>query len=216
MGCDSSLRQISVYPVMWNNADMGELILVRHGATEWSRSGRLAGRSDIPMTDAGTAAAKALAPMLTRRQLVAAFTSPLSRATRTAELAGLTDVEPDPDLLEWDYGGYEGMTEVQIRETLPGWNLWEHGVIAGDADHPGETLQSVAARLDGVLDRIRPLLDDGDVAVVAHGHLQRVLAARWLGLDPSAGRLFAHPHPGTVSVLGKEDDQAVVATWNVP
>ena len=165
---------------------MGELILIRHGETEWSRSGQHAGRTDIPLTDVGVAAGRALAPALARRHLVAAFCSPLSRARRTAELAGLTGVKPHPDLLEWDYGSYEGMTEAQIWETRPGWNLWRDGVIPGAA-YPGETLQQVAARTDAMLDWIRPLLNDGDVALVAHGHLQRVLTARWLGLDPSDG-----------------------------
>jgi broad specificity phosphatase PhoE len=195
---------------------VGELILIRHGETEWSRSGQHAGRTDIPLTDAGMAAAKALAPALARRPLTAAFSSPLTRAMRTAELVGLTGVKPDPDLLEWDYGGYEGMSAAQIRETRPGWNLSRDGVIPGDAGHPGETLQQVAARTDTVLDRVRPLLSDGDVALVGHGHLQRVLTARWLGLDPSAGRLLRHPHPGTLSALGTEHEQAVISTWNLP
>ncbi|GAA4576488.1 histidine phosphatase family protein [Planotetraspora kaengkrachanensis] len=193
---------------------MGELILIRHGETAWSRTGQYAGRTDLPMTDAGVAAAKALAPAMARRQLVAVFSSPLSRAMQTAELAGLTDVEPDPDLLEWDYGGYEGMTEAQIREIKPGWHLWRDGVIPGDANHPGEQLHQVATRTDAVLDRVRPLLHDGDVALIAHGHLQRVLTARWLGLDPSAARLFRHPHPGTLSALGTEHEQPVISAWN--
>lgn len=195
---------------------MGELILIRHGETVWSRSGQHTGRTDIPMTDAGVAAARALAPVLARRHLVAAFSSPLSRAMRTAELAGLAHIKPDPDLLEWDYGGYEGMTKAQIRKAKPGWHLWRDGVIPGDADHPGEQLHQVATRADAVLDRARPLLTAGDVALVAHGHLQRVLTARWLGLDPSAGRLFGHPHPGTLSILGTQDGQPVVSAWNVP
>jgi broad specificity phosphatase PhoE len=194
---------------------MGELILVRHGETEWSRSGRHAGRSDIPLTDVGVAAGKALAPTMARRDLVAVFSSPLVRAMRTAELVGLAGVTPDPDLMEWDYGGYEGMTAAQIRETRPNWYLWRDGVIPGDAGHPGEHVEQVAARTDAVLDRVRPLLNDGDVAVVAHGHLLRVLTARWLGLDPEAGRLFRHPDPGTLSVLGLERDQAVLSAWNV-
>ncbi|MGE5136174.1 MAG: histidine phosphatase family protein [Gemmatimonadota bacterium] len=193
---------------------MGELILIRHGETEWSRSGQHAGRTDIPLTDAGVAAARALAPALGRRPLAAAFSSPLSRAMRSAGLAGLTGVKPDPDLMEWDYGGYEGMTEGQIRAIRPGWYLWRDGVIPGDATHPGETLQQVAARTDAVLDRVRPLLASGDVALVGHGHLQRVLAARWLGLDPSAARLLGHPHPGTVSTLGSEHGQPVISAWN--
>jgi broad specificity phosphatase PhoE len=194
---------------------MGELILIRHGETEWSRSGRHAGRTDLPLIEAGVAAAKALAPALARHELIAAFSSPLGRAMHTAELAGLADVMPDPDLMEWDYGGYEGMTGEQIQLISPGWNLWRHGVIAGDAGHPGETLQQVARRADAVLDRVRPLLHDGDVALVAHGHLQRILAARWLGLDPSSGRLFRHPRPGTISALGTEQECAVISAWNV-
>ncbi|MFB7918489.1 histidine phosphatase family protein [Streptomyces sp. NPDC056061] len=189
---------------------MGELILIRHGQTEWSLSGQHSGRTDIPLTDAGEAAAESLAPRLARRHLVAVFSSPLSRAMRTAELAGLTGVQPDPDLMEWDYGGYEGLTAAQIQETTPGWDLWRDGVI------PGEELQQVAARTDAVLDRIRPLLADGDVAVVAHGHLARVLTVRWLGLDASAGRLLGHPHPGTLSFLAAEDEQPFIAAWNVP
>lgn len=195
---------------------MGELILIRHGETAWSRSGQHTGRTDLPMTDAGVAAARALAPGLARRHLVAAFSSPLSRAMRTAELAGLADVEPDPDLLEWDYGGYEGMTTAQIQKTRPGWHLWRDGVVPGDAEHPGEQLHQVAARTDAVLDRVRPLLSGGDVALVAHGHLQRVLTARWLGLDPSAGQLFGQPHPGTLSILGIEHERPVISAWNVP
>ncbi|MFD5636987.1 histidine phosphatase family protein [Streptomyces sp. NPDC127077] len=195
---------------------MGELIVIRHGQTAWSLSGRHAGRTDVPLTDAGEAAAKALAPRMARRPLVAVFSSPLSRATRTAELAGLTGVEPDPDLVEWDYGGYESLTAAQIQEGRPGWDLWRDGVVPGDADHPGERIEQVAARTDAVLGRIRPLLRDGDVAVVAHGHLARVLAVRWLGLDASAARLLGHPHPGTLSFLATEDEQPFIAAWNVP
>jgi probable phosphoglycerate mutase len=198
---------------------MGELVLIRHGETEWSRTGQYAGRTDLPLTDAGEAAGRALAPVLSGRQLAAVFSSPLNRAMRTAELAGLPGVKPDPDLLEWDYGGYEGMTEEQIRETSPSWDLWRDGVIPGGADHPGETLQQVAARIDRMLDRVRRLLrvgdSEGDVAIVGHGHLQRVLTARWLGLDPSAARLLRHPHTGTISTLGYDREQPVISTWNV-
>lgn len=190
--------------------------MIRHGQTEWSLSGRHAGRTDVALTEAGEAAASALAPRLTHRRLVAVLSSPLSRAVRTAELAGLTGAEPDPDLLEWDYGGYEGLTAEQIRGARPGWDLWRDGVIPGDADHPGEELAQVAARTDAVLDRIRPLLSEGDVAVVAHGHLARVLTVRWLGLDASASRLLGHPHPGTLSFLATEDGQPVISAWNVP
>jgi broad specificity phosphatase PhoE len=194
---------------------MGELILVRHGETEWSRSGQLGGRTDLMLTDAGAAAAKALAPALRRRPLSAVFSSPLSRALRTAQLAGLTGVVADPDLLEWDYGGCEGLTEAQIQQLRPGWNLWRDGVTSGGAGHPGETLHQVAARTDALLDRVRPLLDGGDVALVGHGHLQRVLTVRWLGLSPSAGQLLGHPGPGTISVLSVEHEQPVISAWNL-
>ena len=193
---------------------MGELLLIRHGETAWSRTGQYGGRTDLPLTDAGVAAGRALRPLLARRQVAAVFVSPLSRAVRTAELAGLTDVKPDPDLLEWDYGGYEGMTEEQIRAARPGWDLWRDGVIGGDGQ-AGETLGQVAARTDAVLDRVRPLLRDGDVAIIGHGHLQRVLAARWLGLDPAAARMLSHPHTGTLSALGYEHEQPVITAWNV-
>jgi probable phosphoglycerate mutase len=133
---------------------------------------------------------------------------------QTAELAGLTSVKPDADLQEWDYGGYEGMTTAEIRRAWPGWDLWRDGVVPGNTDHPGEQLQQVAARADALLDRVRPLLDDGDVALVAHGHLLRVLAARWLGLDASAGRLFGQLGAGTLSALGTEHGQPVVCAWN--
>jgi broad specificity phosphatase PhoE len=202
-------------PGLRYRSGMGELILIRHGETEWSRSGQHTGRTDIPLTDAGVAAAQALAPALARRHLVAAFSSPLGRAMRTAELAGLAGVKPDPDLMEWDYGGYEGMTTAQIRETRPGWFLWRDGVIPGAAGHPGEQLTQVTARTDAVLDRVRPLLDDGDVALIAHGHLLRVLTARWLGLEATAGRLFRHPGPGMLCALSTDDGHPVLSAWNV-
>jgi probable phosphoglycerate mutase len=194
---------------------VGELILIRHGETEWSRAGKHTGRTDIPLTAAGEASGRALAAAVVQRHPLAAFSSPLGRAMRTAELAGLTRATPDPDLLEWDYGAYEGLTTAQIRETRPGWYLWRDGVITGDADHPGERIEQVAARTDAVLDRVRPLLDEGDVALVAHGHLLRVLTARWLGLEPSAGRLF-RLDTGTLSVLGREHEQTVISAWNLP
>lgn len=194
---------------------MSELILIRHGETEWSRTGQLGGRTDLPMTGAGVAAGRALAASLAGRHWAAAVSSPLSRAVQMAGLIGLPGVQPDPDLLEWDYGGYEGRTEEQIREVAPGWDLWRDGVTPGGDDHPGETLQQVAARADAVLARVKPLLAAGDVALVGHGHLQRVLAARWLGLDPSAARLLRHPHPATISALGYEHDLPVISSWNL-
>lgn len=194
---------------------MGQLILLRHGETEWSTAGRHTGRTDIPLTARGESIAAELAPALARYQIRAVFTSPAKRAVRTAELAGLTDAKQDPDLWEWDYGGYEGRTTAEIRQERPGWYLWRDGVIPGDAAHPGETVEQVGARTDAVLGRVRPLLADGDVALVAHGHVLRVLTARWLGLDPDCGRLF-RLDTGTISTLGTEHDEPVITTWNVP
>jgi probable phosphoglycerate mutase len=194
---------------------MGELILLRHAETEWSASGRHTGRTDIPLTAGGEAAAAALAPALARRDIRTVFTSPASRAVRTAELAGLRNAKPDPDLWEWDYGGYEGWTTQQIQQERSGWYLWDDGVIPGDADHPGETIEHVGARADAVLARAEPLLADGDVALVAHGHVLRVLTARWLRLDPSDGKLF-RLDTGTVSKLGHEHAEPVILSWNVP
>ena len=196
-------------------AAMGELIVLRHGETEWSAAGRHTGRTDVPLTARGEAAAAALAPALARRKIVATFCSPARRAVRTAELAGLKDVKLDPDLWEWDYGGYEGRTTPQIQEDRPGWYLWRDGVIPGDAEHPGETVQQVGARTDAVLARAKPLLADGDVALVAHGHVLRVLTARWLELEPDGGRLF-RLDTGTYSTLGTEHGYPVISTWNLP
>ena len=210
---------------------MGDLILLRHGQTEWSAAGRHTGRTDIPLTAKGEADAAALAPMLTRRvaagmRIAAVFTSPARRATATAELAGLgTQGVPgsagapapkqDPDLWEWDYGGYEGLTTPQIQETRPGWYLWRDGVIPGDAAHPGETIEQVAQRTERVLARVAPLLADGNVALVAHGHVLRVLTACYLRVPPADGRLF-RLDTGTVSTLGTEHAEPVITSWNVP
>ncbi len=194
---------------------MGQLILLRHGETEWSASGQHTGRTDIPLTARGEAAAAALAPVLARRDIGAVFTSPAQRAVRTAELAGLQGAKPDPDLWEWDYGGYEGLTTAQIQATRPGWQLFRDGVIPGDADHPGETVEQVGARTDAVLARVRPLLANADVALVAHGHVLRVLTARYLQLPPDDGRLF-RLDTGTYSTLGTEHDEPVITSWNVP
>ena len=194
---------------------MGDLILLRHGETAWSESGQHTGRTDIPLTANGEAAAKALAPVLARRDIVAVFTSPAKRSTMTAALAGLVGARQDPDLWEWDYGGYEGLTTPQIQKEHPGWNLWRDGVIPGDAAHPGETIEQVGKRADRVLARAEPLLADGDVALVAHGHVLRVLAARYLLLDPSYGRLF-RLDTGTISTMGSERGDPIISSWNVP
>ncbi|MEU7983811.1 histidine phosphatase family protein [Streptosporangium canum] len=192
---------------------MNEMILLRHGETEWSRDGRHTGRTDLPLTDKGDNQARALAPLVKGRTFDLTLVSPALRARRTAELAGLTDYETDPDLWEWDYGGYEGITTPDIRETRPGWFLWRDGVIPGDAEHPGESAREVGARADRVIARARAV--DGDVALVAHGHFLRVLCARWLGLLPENGRHF-RLDTGTYSRLGYERDEPVVLTWNAP
>ena len=194
---------------------MGELILLRHGETEWSRELRHTGRTDVPLTEAGEAAAAALAPVFAAWHVRAVFTSPAQRAVRTAALAGLTGAKEDPDLWEWDYGGYEGRTSADIRKERPGWYLWRDGVIPGDAAHPGETAAQVGARADAVLGRVRPLLAERNVALVAHGHLLRVLTARWLGLEPADGRLF-RLDTGTLSTLCTEHGEPVISDWNVP
>jgi broad specificity phosphatase PhoE len=198
---------------------MGDLILLRHGQTEWSRAGKHTGRTDIPLTADGEAAAAALAPVLAKRKFAAVFTSPAQRAITTAELAGLTggdaNAKQDPDLWEWDYGGYEGVTTQEIQRTRPGWYLWRDGVIPGDKAHPGETVEEVGARADRVLARVAELLPEGDVALVAHGHMLRVLTARWLRLPPSDGKLF-RLDTSTISTLGTEHNQPVIARWNAP
>jgi len=194
---------------------VGELILLRHGETEWSRDGRHTGRTDVPLTRAGEEAARALAPVLAARPVRAAFTSPAQRAARTAALAGLAGAKEDPDLQEWDYGGYEGRTTAEIRAERPGWYLWRDGVVPGGAAHPGETAEHVGARADAVLRRAAPLLADGDVVLVAHGHLLRVLTARWLRLEPAAGRLF-QLKTATLSTLGTEHGEPVITSWNLP
>ena len=183
------------------------LLLIRHGQTAWSLSGQHTGLTDVPLTDHGREQAAQLAPRLRDRMFALVLSSPLSRARDTAELAGLGDVELDDQLHEWDYGDYEGLTTDTIREQVPGWTVWT------DPCPGGETADQVAARTDAVLDRARPALEHGDVALVAHGHVLRVLTARWLGLGPGAGRLFALD-PATVSELGHERDTPVLSRWN--
>ncbi len=194
---------------------MGELILIRHGETEWSRAGRHTGRTDVSLTEAGRAAATALTAPLATRHIVTTFSSPAGRAFETAMLAGLADPVVDPNLQEWDYGGYEGLTSAEVGRRKMGWYLWRDGVIPGDADHPGETAAEVGARADAMLRRAEPLLASGDVALVAHGHLLRVLTARWLGLKPDAGRFF-RLDTGTISLLGFEHEENVITAWNMP
>jgi broad specificity phosphatase PhoE len=192
----------------------GRLLLVRHGQTEWSRTGRHTGRTDVPLTDEGEAQATALRGWAATLRPRLVLASPLQRARRTAELAGLTDVQIDPDLQEWDYGGYEGLTTPQIREqTDPRWTVFRDGVVPGDT--PGESLDEVAARGRAVLDRLRPELEHGDVVLVGHGHALRVLATCWLDVDPCLGSQLLLD-PATASVLGSQHDVPAIVSWNVP
>lgn len=190
-----------------------EVVLLRHGETEWSRAGRHTGRTDVPLTARGEQEARALAPIVGARSFALVLVSPAQRARRTAELAGVTSYEVRPDLWEWDYGGYEGATAADIRRSRPGWYLWRDGVIPGDRAHPGETVEQVGERADKIITSIRQV--EGDALIVAHGHLLRVLAARWLGLPPAHGR-YLRLNTGTYSVLGDEHGEPVVLHWNAP
>ncbi|MFD0352701.1 histidine phosphatase family protein [Streptomyces sp. NPDC127110] len=194
---------------------MSELLLVRHGETAWSANGRHTGLTDVPLTARGADEALSLAPFFRDREPALVLTSPLGRAVATAELAGLTGGIPEPDLHEWDYGGYEGVTTAEIQRTRPGWSLWTDGVPPGDARHPGEQAAQVGVRADRVLARVAGTLSAGrgDVVLVAHGHFLRVLTARYLGLPPQDGRLFLL-RTGTVSVLSTEHGLPVIAGWN--
>jgi probable phosphoglycerate mutase len=183
-----------------------EVVLVRHGETEWTLSGQHTGRTDIPLTDRGREEAQALAAGLAKRHFALVLTSPLTRALETCRLAGLGEHATTRDeLMEWDYGAYEGRKTAEIREGRPGWTLWRDGVPAG------ETAAAVGARVDRVIAELRS--SGGDAAVFSHGHVLRVLTARWLGLDPEAGRLFALD-PATISILGYERETPVVRLWN--
>jgi broad specificity phosphatase PhoE len=195
---------------------VGELVVVRHGQTEWSTSGQHTGLTDLPLLPAGEDDARRLAPVLSDRAITYAFVSPLTRARRTAELAGLFDdgieTAVDPDLVEVDYGRWEGRTTPEIRAERGGsWSLWEDGTEPGDT--PGETLAQVAERVDRVLARAHPLLADGDVALVAHGHVLRILTARYLRLEPEKGALFPLA-TGRYGVLGAEHDWPALTGWN--
>ncbi|MFD8676242.1 histidine phosphatase family protein [Streptomyces seoulensis] len=194
---------------------MGDLLLVRHGETEWSLSGQHTSWTDLPLTEHGEEQARSLAPLLAGRTFALTLTSPLARARRTAELAGLTGTDPEPDLREWDYGGYEGITTVDIHRTRPDWDLWTDGAVPGPEGHPGESPEQIGARVDRVLARAEKALDadNGDVLLVAHGHVLRVLTARRLGLAPGDGRLFQLA-TGTVSRLSTEHGRPVIAEWN--
>ncbi|MFI5763490.1 histidine phosphatase family protein [Streptomyces sp. NPDC051563] len=194
---------------------MSDLLLVRHGETAWSATGRHTGRTDVPLTPHGVEEAISLFAYFRDKHPALVLTSPLRRAAATAELAGLSGGVTDPDLYEWDYGGYEGVTTAEIQREHPSWSLWTDGVPPGDAEHPGENAAQVGARADRVLARVAGVLreDRGNVVLVAHGHLLRVLTARYLGLPPEAGRLFML-RTGTFSALSTEHGLPVIASWN--
>jgi broad specificity phosphatase PhoE len=189
---------------------MGSLLLIRHGETAWSRTGQHTGLTDLPLTAHGERQARAVPAALARRRVVRALASPLTRAARTAELAGV-QADSDPDLVEWDNGGHEGRTTAEIRRDLPGWWLWTDGVPPGQT--PGEDADAVAGRCRRVLDRVTGSLEDGDVVLFGHGHALRVLAAVWLGLPGSAGGLFTM-EPATLCRLGTYRGHRVVEAWN--
>jgi broad specificity phosphatase PhoE len=184
-----------------------EIWLIRHGETEWSRSGAHTGRTDIPLNEAGRAQAQAIGRYLRGRRFDLVLTSPLSRGLETCRLAGYGEVaQVDPDLREWDYGDYEGLMTADIRRERPNWSLWRDGVPNG------ETVGQVAARARRVIERVAHT--EGDVALFAHGHLLRILAAVWLDLEPAAGRLFALD-TASVSTLGYERETRVITRWNL-
>jgi probable phosphoglycerate mutase len=192
---------------------MGEIVVLRHGQTEWSLSGQHTSVTDLPLLPEGEEQARRLGDTFRGREFAAVWVSPRLRARRTAELAGLAVTGTDDDLVEMDYGGYEGRTTAAISEELGRvWSIWVDGTIAGDT--PGETLTDVGVRVDRVLERAREVLPDGDVALVAHGHVLRVLTARWLRLEPAAGALLALP-AGSYGVLGHEHRRPVLTGWGL-
>lgn len=205
------------------NGRMTEIVLVRHGQTEWSANGRHTSHTDLPLTRVGERQAEALRWGLAGRHFGLILCSPRRRARDTANLAGLDLATVDDDLSEWDYGEYEGLTSQQIHDNaIPGnpihgnpihgtghddWSLWRDGCPGG------ESPEEVGARVDRVLARAAKALDEGDVALVGHGHCLRVTGARWVGLPPSAGALF-DLDTGTLSVLGHEHGRRVIQSWN--
>ncbi|MCP9883097.1 histidine phosphatase family protein [Cyanobium sp. Alchichica 3B3-8F6] len=185
---------------------------MRHGATEWALSGRHTGQTDLPLLPEGEAEARALAPMLARQRFAAVLVSPLQRARRTAELAGLgAQARICPDLQEWDYGRYEGITTATIREQVPGWTVWSHGCPDGEScPQVEERCQRVIALAESLAAPQAPA-----VALVAHGHILRSLAGTWLGLGAASGALL-NLNTATVSVLGHERERRTVVRWNAP
>jgi broad specificity phosphatase PhoE len=185
---------------------MAELLLARHGETEWSANGRHTSRTDLPLTEAGRRRARGLASLLAGRSFSLVLTSPLRRAVETCELSGLGDhAQVRDDLHEWDYGDYEGLTMPEIRERRPDWSLWRDGCPNG------ETAADVGSRADRVIAEVRGT--DGDAIVFGHGHALRVLGARWIDLEPQDGAKFTLG-TGALCVLGYEHALPAVIHWN--
>lgn len=188
---------------------MAEIVLIRHGQTEWSAVGKHTSYTDLDLTEAGVEQARAVGKKLAGRKFATVLSSPRKRALRTAELAGLTVTEITEDLAEWNYGEYEGVTTAEIRKTRPDWSLWTDGCPGGES--PAEA----GARVDRVLARARTLLAGGDVALIGHGHCLRVCGARWVGLPPSDGRVLKLD-TATLSTLGFEHGNPAIDAWNSP
>jgi probable phosphoglycerate mutase len=188
-----------------------ELWLLRHGATDWARNGRHTGRTDRPLLPEGEEEARRLAPALAGLAFDAVLTSPLQRARRTCELAGLGEVaQIVDDLREWDYGDYEGITTAEIRRSVPGWTVFSHPCPGGESiDQMGQRCQRLLRRCEGLTSA------HGRLALFAHGHILRALAGTWLGLGPAGGALLSLS-TGTISVLGHEREQPVLLRWNAP
>lgn len=187
-----------------------ELWLLRHGATEWALSGRHTGSTDLPLLPQGEAEARALAPWLAEQTFQAVFTSPLERARRTCALAGLAEqASIEPDLREWDYGAYEGITTAEIRRTVPEWTVFTHPCPGG------ESLTQVQERCERLIDRCLEAAGGGKVALFAHGHILRSLAGCWLGLGVQGGALLVLG-TGSFCVLGLEREQRALLRWNAP
>ncbi|WP_026922653.1 histidine phosphatase family protein [Glycomyces arizonensis] len=189
---------------------MGEIVLIRHGETTWSATGQHTSVTDLDLTDTGVAQAEALAPLLKGWNFAAVWTSPRKRAVRTAELAGLPVTAVKDELAEWAYGDYEGLTIEQVHEIDPDWTIWTKGGVG----EGGESAAAVEARLDRAIDEAAALLDEGDVAFIAHGHSLRVAAARWLGRPALDGRDFTID-TASIAALGFEHGRRAIARWNL-
>jgi broad specificity phosphatase PhoE len=186
---------------------MAEIVLIRHGQTEWSAAGKHTSYTDVDLTPTGEEQAEALGERLRDRAFAAVVASPRKRAVRTAEFAGLPVTKTEEDLVEWNYGRYEGITTAEIRKTDPDWSLWTDGAPGG------ESPEQVGARVDRVLATARRYLRRGDVALVGHGHCLRVVGARWIGLAADAGGLL-RLDTATLSALGHEHGREVILEWN--